>query len=485
MTKLKLVFLLTVLLSSCNFNKEFNKNRNSSTARTAEQKKNDLSGYNDLSRILENKKLVAVTDYGPTSYFVYHGEPMGYQYDFLKRFTEYLGVDLDLRLEENLLTSMELLENGEIDLIAMGLTVTNKRKKYFEFTDPILYTRQVLVQRKPEGFEKMRTLDEIESHLIRNTLFLAGKTIYVKQGTIYKNQLSAIANNIGDSINIIEDDRWTDKLIDAVSDGEIDYTIADEHIALVNAREHRNIDVKTPISFPQKISWAAQKGQTELVDTINYWLSEYKKKLEFRLLYNKYFLNRRSKRIASSTYNSYSGSMLSPYDKYLKKHASIIGWDWRLIASLMYQESEFKMNAQSWVGAYGLMQLMPTVMEIYGIDSTANAEKQIVAGIKHLKFQLSLVPDEVTDSIQRIKFALAGYNSGMGHILDARRLAEKYGENPNVWDNNVDEFVLKLSNSKYYHDPVVKYGYMRGEETFNLVSQVIYRYKQYQKMIKK
>ncbi len=485
MTNIKLVFLLTVLLSSCNFSKDINNNRNSSSNKTAIEKANALSDNNTLTKILERKKLVAVTDYGPTSYFVYHGEPMGYQYDFLKRFTEYLGVELDLRLEENLVSSIEMLENGEIDLIAMGLTVTNKRKKYFEFTDPILYTRQVLVQRKPEGFENMRTLDEIESHLIRNTLYLAGKTIYVKQGTIYKTQLTAMANNIGDSINIIEDERWTDKLIDAVSDGEIDYTIADEHIALVNAREHRNIDVKTPISFPQKVSWAAQKGQTKLVDTINYWLTEYKKKLEFRLLYNKYFLNSRSTRISKSSYNSYSGSMLSPYDKLLKKHSPIIGWDWRLIASLMYQESEFKLNAKSWVGAYGLMQLMPSVMEIYGIDSTANAENQIIAGIKHLKFQMSLVPDEVIDSVQRIKFALAGYNSGMGHILDARRLAEKYGKDPNIWDDNVDGFVLKLSHSKYYHDPVVEYGYMRGEETYNLVSEVIYRYDQYKKMIKK
>jgi len=484
MNKFKVLLLLTVLLGSCNFSKDINNNRNSSGKKAGEHSNNYSSTENDLAKILKTKKLVAVTDYGPTSYFVYHGEPMGYQYDFLKRFTEYLGVELDLRLEENLLTSMEMLENGEIDLIAMGLTVTNKRKKYFEFTDPILYTRQVLVQRKPEGFENMRTLDEIESHLIRNTLFLAGKTIYVKQGTIYKNQLTAIANNIGDSINIIEDERWTDKLIDAVSDGEIDYTIADEHIALVNAREHRNIDVKTPVSFPQKVSWAAQKGQTELVDTINYWLSNYKKKLEFRLLYNKYFLNKRSARIAKSNYNSYSGSMLSPYDEYLKKYSSIVGWDWRLIASLMYQESEFKMNAKSWVGAYGLMQLMPSVMEIYGIDTTASAEQQIEAGIKHIKYQLSMVPEDVSDSIQRIKFALAGYNSGMGHILDARRLAEKYGKNPNLWDDNVDDFVLKLSNSKYYHDPVVEYGYMRGEETYNLVSEVIDRYNQYKKLIK-
>ena len=199
---------------------------------------------------------------------------------------------------------------------------------------------------------------------------------------------------------------------------------------------------------------------------------------------NYYFFYIFYARISKSNYNSYSGSMLSPYDDILKKYSHIVGWDWRLIASIMYQESEFKINAKSWVGAYGLMQLMPSVLEKYNIDSTANAEQQIEAGIKHLKFQLSLLPEDVTDSIQRIKFALAGYNSGMGHILDARRLAEKFDKNPNVWDNNVDEFVLKLANPKYYHDSVVEYGYMRGEETYNLVTEVIYRYEQYKKLIK-
>ncbi len=150
----------------------------------------------------------------------------------------------------------------------------------------------------------------------------------------------------------------------------------------------------------------------------------------------------------------------------------------------MYQESQFKLNAKSWVGAYGLMQLMPSVLNKYGLDSTATAEKQIEAGIKHLKYKLSQLPDEVSDSVERIKFTLASYNAGIGHVLDARRITEKYGGNPNVWDNNVADFMLKLSDKKYYHDPVVYYGYTRGIETYNLVSEVMYRYQQYESLIR-
>jgi membrane-bound lytic murein transglycosylase F len=441
------------------------------------------NSHKSLERILTRKKLVAVTDYGPTSYFIYRGQPMGYQYELLKKFTDYLGVELELKLEVDLLESMDMLDSVGVDLIAMGLTVTNERKEFFTFTNPILTTRQVLVQRKPEGFENMATLDEIESHLIRNTLDLAQKNVYVEKGTVYKDRLLSLANSMGDEINIIEDEKWTDKLINSVANGEIDYTIADEHLALVSARQYKNIDVKTAVSFPQKISWAAKNGQQGLVDTINYWLKDFKKKLEFRLLYNKYYINRRSSSIAKSTYNSYSGNKLSPYDETIKKYSSIIGWDWRLIASLMYQESDFKPTVKSWVGAFGLMQLMPTVLKEYGLDTTASPEQQIEAGIRHLKYKESQVPKTVTDSLERIKFTLASYNSGVGHILDARRLAEKYGKNPNVWDNNVAEFVLKLSDKKYYHDEVVYYGYMRGDETFNLVSEVMYRYSQYKNLI--
>ena len=479
MTKLIASLLLAIFLSSCNFSPS-----NQSVKKELAKKQIVVSPNLNIDKILRENKLVAVTDYGPTSYFIYRGEPMGYQYEFLKSFTNYLGVELELRIEENLVKGMEMLENNEIDIIAMGLTVTNERKEVFDFTDPILTTRQVLVQRKPEGFEKMATRDEIEEHLIRNTLKLAGKKVYIKEGTVYKEQLIQLANNIADSIIIIEDERWTDKLITAVANGEIDYTVADEHLALVSARQYRNIDIKTAVSFPQKISWATRSGQTGLTDTINHWLRGFKKDLKFRLLYNKYYINRRASTIAKSTYNSYSGNRLSPYDDLIKKYAPIIGWDWRLIASLMYQESDFNPNAKSWVGAYGLMQLMPVALAEFGIDTTASPEQQIEAGIKHLLAKERHLPDEITDSLERIKFTLASYNSGSGHIFDAQRLAEKYGKDPNIWDDNVADFVLKLSDKEYYHDTVVYYGYMRGEETYNLVSEVMYRYQQYKNLIR-
>ena len=439
-----------------------------------------------LDSVLKRKKLRAVTDYGSVSYLVYRGEPIGYQYELLKDLTAYLGVELELVIESSLEKSIDMLNNNEIDLMAMGLTVTSERSKQLSFTLPIMTTRQVLVQRKHDDYMKMKTADEIESHLIRNTLDLANISIHVQKGTIFAKRLETLSDEIADSIIIINDEREMEELITAVALGEIDFTIADEHVALVNARYYRNIDVKTPVSFPQKIAWAAKKNQTGLTDTISIWLDEFNSSLKSRLLYNKYFKNIRSKRIVNSQYNSYSGGQLSPYDDEIKTAAEIINWDWRLLASLVYQESEFKPNVKSWVGAYGLMQLMPSVMQKYGLDSTSvDPGSQLIAGVKHLIFIQNQLPPDITDSIEQIKFVLASYNCGLGHVLDARRLAKKYGKNHNNWTNSVDSCVLNLSEKEYYHDPVVYYGYVRGRETYMFVEEIMERYNIYSELIQK
>jgi membrane-bound lytic murein transglycosylase F len=436
-----------------------------------------------LDSVLSRKKLRAATDYGSVSYLIYRGEPIGYQYELLQHLTKYLNVDLELIIVKDIDKSIEMLNNGEIDLIAMGLTVTSGRSQELEFTTPILTTKQMLIQRKPDAYRKMQTADEIESHILRNQMDLANKTIHVQKGTIYVQRLETLSDEIADTIFIIEEDKDVEELIAEVARGEIDYTVADKYIGLVNTRYFPNIDIKTPLSFPQKIAWAAKKGQTALTDTINNWFVQFNKTLLSRLLYNKYFKNIRARRITQSQYNSFSGGHLSPYDDLIKKASPIIGWDWRVLASLIYQESEFKPNVKSWVGAYGLMQMMPVTLEKYGLDSTAGVEQQIMAGAKYLKFLDKQLPEEISDSIERIKFVLASYNAGLGHILDARRLALKHDSQPNTWTGHVDQFILNLSDKKYYHDTVVYYGYLRGEETYKFVNEILERAEQYKHLI--
>ena len=280
---LLVITILTVYLFSC----QTRKKNPAETDQIVKKPDNII-----LNKILKEKKLIATTDYNSTNYFVYRGEPMGYQYELLKSFTKFLGVKLEIKIINNLESSFDCLNEDECDLIAVGLTVTKERSNIVDFSSPLSQTRQVLVQRKPDNWRKMRTMDEINSHLIRNPLNLAGKTIYIQKNTIFYSRLNNLSDEIGADINIIEHpDATVEELITMVSKGEIDYTVCDEHIALVNKKYYPDIDVRTPISFPQHIAWAVKKGANGLLDTINFWLEEFIKTRTSAFLYNKYFRN--------------------------------------------------------------------------------------------------------------------------------------------------------------------------------------------------
>lgn len=449
-----------------------------------EKEKESFINLSSIEKIKKKGKLVAVMDFNSTNYFIYRGEPMGYQYELLQLLAKELNVKLEVKVENDIDKNFNMLKKGECDIIAINLTITKDRANKINFTYPHSQTRQVLVQRKPDNWESLSP-DEIEGRLIRNQLDLAKKVVYVQKGTSYATRIKNLSDEIGDSIKIIEKaDKEVEELIELVASGEIDYTVVDENVALVNQIYYPILDVKTAVSFPQNLAWGLKKGDESLKTEIDKWLVNFKKTAHYNIIYDKYFKNPRSVRIVESDYYSNSSGKVSQYDEYIKKYSKEIDWDWRLLASLVYQESRFKYNAQSWAGAYGLMQLMPTTARRFGVNKNSSAEMQIKAGVDFIKwldkrFDIRGIDDEE----ERIKFILASYNVGLGHILDARRLAEKNGLDPDVWQDNVDEYILKKSNPKYYKDPVVKYGYCRGSETYNYVYQILDRYEHYKNII--
>lgn len=170
---------------------------------------------------------------------------------------------------------------------------------------------------------------------------------------------------------------------------------------------------------------------------------------------------------------------ISAYDHLLKKYSDEIGWDWQLLASVMYQESRFNPEARSPQGAFGLMQLMPDTGARFGIDTTSTAEEQIAAGVRYLAYLDRLMTRVTPDEKERIKFILASYNVGPGHVFDAVRLAESAGKETTVWDNNVDSCLLSKSLPEVYTRPEVRNGYCRGSEAFAYVRSVMARYEMY------
>lgn len=437
---------------------------------------------NSFAKIIERGKLIASTDYNSTNYFIYRGAPAGYEYEMLKAYADYIGVELELMVNNDFEEAQASLASGKVDLIAMGLSINSDRNSLVDFTVPMWQTRQVLVQRKPENWRRMASMEEVSAKLVRNPLDLAGKMVYIPRHSAYAQRLRNLQQEIGDSIIIVEFPQTSERLIEMVAKGEIDYTVSDEHIASVNQKYFPDIDVNTPISFPQNVAWAVNKNSDSLRNSINQWIDGFMNTKIARFIYNKYFVNPRSLQFAHKYYSARSGK-ISSWDEVLKKSSKEINWDWRLLASLVYQESRFQPKATSWMGAIGLMQLMPGTAEIYGVDSLSPPEENIHAGVSYLKSLDERFENIVKDPDERKKFVLAAYNVGIAHVFDARRLAEKYGRDPNIWEDNVAFFLLNKSDPKYYNDSVVYYGYCRGEEPYKYVNDIIYRYEHYLNVI--
>ena len=269
-----------------------------------------------------------------------------------------------------------------------------------------------------------------------------------------------------------------------VANGEIDFTISDENIARLNQGYFKNLDIETHVSFTQKISWAVQKGSDDFLDEVNKWIDEFKKDLDYYVIYDRYYKYRSyySARRGSKYFLSKGGG-ISKYDNLIREWADSIGWDWKLLASLVYQESKFKPDAKSWAGAIGLMQLLPETGRAHGAEDLYDPEQNIRAGVDYIRWLDKYWSRQITDKEERKKFVLASYNIGFGHIEDARRLAEKYGADPNIWFGNVDKYLLRKSKPKYYNDEVVRNGYSNGKETYAYVKNIIQRYERYSQFI--
>lgn len=438
----------------------------------------------DLDKILERGYLNAAVNYSSTTYFAYRGEIMGFEYDLLRRLENYFKIKVNIIIQPSIEASITMLNKGEVDIVAFPLTITKERKKIIAFTKHYISQPQVLVQRKPENWRDMK-LHEIDKTLIRDQVDLIDQDVHVLNHSSYIDALQSLSEQIGGDINIIEDDSSvdTDQLIKNVAEGVYEYTISDENIAKVNNAYYPILDIKTPVSFPRRIAWAVRLNAPELLDTLNYGISLFKRDGTIKIIYDKYFNStRKAREIAKSDYSSFSGGELSPYDDLIKLNAKKISWDWRLLAAMVYQESKFDPKTTSWAGAKGLLQMMPATAREQGVKDRANPQQNLAGGAKYIGWLEKQWQSRVENPDEQLKFVLASYNVGIGHVYDACALTEKYGGDPTIWID-VRENLLKLANRKYYSDPVVKVGYARGSEPVNYVDDILLRFERYKQLI--
>ncbi len=439
---------------------------NSFLGREQLKKQSQLAYKDDLPGIKNRQVLRVLTRNNAATYFVWRGQFLGFEYELMKRFADSQGLQLEMVVPNRWGDLIPTLMSGGGDLIAASMTATEERKKQgVAFTSPYNLVTEELVARAGEP-------------AITDVKDLTGRTVVVRRTSSYWATMQKLRDQgIDFRLEAAPDNMETEEIIARVASGEYDLTVSDSHILSIELIWRNDIKRVLTLNGPVALGWAVRKEDQKLLAALNGFLDKEYKGRFYNLVYNKYFENsdRILDRVAVRQEQSGRGN-ISPYDAQVQKYAEEYGFDWALIVAQMYQESRFDPKAESWAGARGLMQILPTTGELFGVQDLNGVDTSIQTGVRYLAWLQERFEPELTVQ-DRMWFSLASYNAGLGHVRDARTLARKMGWNPNRWFDNVERAMLLLSRRSFYQ--LTTYGYARGKETVDYVRQIRDRYNAY------
>lgn len=323
-----------------------------------------------------------------------------------------------------------------------------------------------------QGAPVVRDLAQVQaSKVLRVGLAIDGAGYFTHRGAevgFHFDAMQALATQLEVRLEVVGTESAT-ALPNLLDSGRVDAVIVPQSAAsghLATSPITMNEDILLLLDQVELLVVAVRRNAPKLGRAIDAWVAKRRDSEAMNSLVDKYFPKQA---MADEAAPTSAGKALSPYDSFAQKYSSQYGLDWKFITAQMWQESRFNPKAKSWVGALGLMQVMPKTGEEIGILPLDDAEKGLHAGIKYMKKMTARVPKEVSPD-ERLNFALAAYNAGYGHVIDARKLASDLGLNPNVWFGNAEEG-LKLLEKKEYAQKA-RYGYCRAKETVGYVRKI-------------
>ncbi len=421
--------------------------------------------FGDFSKIKERKVLRVLTRNSASTYFLWRGEILGFEHELAMAFAKEHDLRVEMVVPPNREDLIPWLLEGKGDLVAASLTATEERKKItsLTFSRPYHIVSELVVARSNE-----KSLHDVQD--------LAGRTVVVRKSSSYWDTLQhLIASGIEINVEAAPENMETEEIIARVARGEYDLTVADSHIVEIEMTWREDIKSVFALGEPVSHGWVMRTANTELIEAVNQFFDRQYKSRFYNRIYKKYFKNPRRIKQRNERRPAVTGQ-LSPFDEIVKRNAEKYDMDWRLIVSMIYQESNFNPNARSWAGAVGLMQLLPRTAEEMGFHHLTHPESNIRAGLMYLVRMWNRFDSEISVR-DRMWFSLASYNAGYGHVFDARRLAKQLGYNPNRWFNHVEKAMLLLSRPRYARR--ARYGYCRGQEPVQYVQEIRDRYYAY------
>ncbi|MGM0443269.1 MAG: transporter substrate-binding domain-containing protein [Fibrobacterota bacterium] len=424
----------------------------------------------DMDSIQSRGVIRFVTRNNAASYWIYRGEEVGFDFELMKAFARKHNLTLRLLVADDRRELLSWIAEGRADIAAATITATDARREDFAFSAPYMKTREVPVWK--EGTPPVASVADF-----------AGRTVAVRRGSAYEKTLDSLLEVTDSSFKIqgLAVDTETEEILWDLAEGHHDLTICDRYLAGIEQNHGRPLKVGPPVSGTREIAWALRRDNPRLQAAVDSFFTTGKyrpRSLHYNMLYNKYFA--RKNRAQAYEMRADIHNRLSVYDTLIRDEAQPHTFDWRLVAAQIFQESRFDPNAQSWVGATGLMQLMPATARQYISGDIRDPEKNIYAGVSYLNYLMNRFSRDIPRS-ERFSFALASYNAGYGHVLDARRLARRLGYDPDRWPENVERTIALLAKPEYYR--TVRYGYCRGSEPVVYVRNIKKLYENYRQIV--
>ncbi len=420
--------------------------------------------------------LEVLTNTSASTYFIYRDEAKGYEYELLKLFAKSIKKPFKIKQVESLDSLHGLIARGEADLCIRPELICDDDESSYAYVGRKMASAMVLAQRIPPVAHSRKFIAEEED--------LRGKTIYVEGDSRYEDYLRKLNERLGGTIDIrLADDSLatSEELIDLIARHHIDYALVDKTLAQISQHFYPKMDFRLQLGKKQKLSWICNKERTDLISALKTWADSLERVEGYRAIARKYFeqeqMSQKEKgRNWSGECEFITGNQLSPYDSLFREEAKRLGWDWKYLLAIAYQESNFRAKIIGYSGARGLMGIMPRTGRIYGASKEELLDPRVAVRVSvDCLMDVQKMFSDIADVEERCKFVLAGYNAGPAHVQDAQRLAKKYGYRTDVWTGNVGRFILLKRLPRYYKDPVCRYGYLRGHETSRYVEDITAR----------
>ncbi|GEM75636.1 membrane-bound lytic murein transglycosylase MltF [Vibrio sagamiensis] len=447
-----LLFLTVLMLSACQIESE---------------------PKSELERIQARGVLRVGTLNNQLSYYIGPDGLAGLDYELARQFAKQLNVKLEIKPAFRQADLFPALNKGEIDIIATGLNQTSQAVKRFRPAPAYYYVSQQIVykkgQRRPRNITQLIEHQKAHNRKVEQDKVQSDTALFqVVEQSQFVPTLSGLQTDYPELEFEIVSDADTRDLLKDVAKGDLRFTVADSVELSLSQRLYPDLALAFELTEDQPVSWFTRRAEDEsLYAMLIEFFGNIQQSGELATLEEKYIGHIENfDYVDTRAFIRALESKLPTWSPLFQKYSE--EFDWRLIAALAYQESHWDPKAKSPTGVRGMMMLtLPTAKSV-GVTDRLDPEQAIRGGVEYLRRIVARVPDSINQH-EKIWFALASYNIGYGHMMDARRLTKSQGADPNAWADVKDRLPL-LRQKRYYSQ--TRYGYARGDEARNYVENI-------------